>query len=75
MSLDRKFSDDGKELTIHLGQKFDFEKVRDFRLAYSEGIEEVNSIIINLQNMFSFISFQSFLTLALKQKFSINNIQ
>ncbi|WP_293762210.1 STAS domain-containing protein [uncultured Paraglaciecola sp.] len=49
MSLDRKFSADGKELTIHLGQKFDFEKVRDFRLAYSEGIEEVNSIIINLQ--------------------------
>ena len=49
MSLNRKFSDDGKELTIHLEQKFDFERVWDFRLAYSEGNESVDSIIINLQ--------------------------
>jgi hypothetical protein len=26
MSLERKFSDDGKELTIHLEQKFDLKK-------------------------------------------------
>jgi anti-anti-sigma factor len=49
MSLDREFSEDGKELTIYLEEKFDFGKVQDFRLAYSEGNEKVNSIVINLQ--------------------------
>lgn len=48
MSLDREFSEDGKELTIYLEEKFDFGKVQDFRLAYSEGNEELNSIIIDL---------------------------
>ena len=49
MSLDREFTDDGKELTIYLEEKFDFGKVQDFRLAYSEGSEGVISIVINLQ--------------------------
>ncbi|MFT5924205.1 MAG: anti-anti-sigma factor [Paraglaciecola sp.] len=49
MSLDRKFSKDGKELTIYLEEKFDFGKVQDFRLAYSEDNVKVNSIIIDLQ--------------------------
>jgi len=49
MSLDREFADDGKELTIFLEEKFDFGKVQDFRMAYSEGCEGVTSIIINLQ--------------------------
>jgi anti-anti-sigma factor len=49
MSLDREFSEDGKVLTIYLEEKFDFGKVQDFRIAYSEGNKGVISIIINLQ--------------------------
>ena len=49
MSLDRKFSEDGKELTIYLEEKFDFGRVQDFRLAYLEGNEGITSIVINLQ--------------------------
>jgi anti-anti-sigma factor len=49
MSLDREFSADGKELTIFLEEKFDFGKVQDFRLAYSQCSEGINSIVINLQ--------------------------
>lgn len=49
MSLERVFSDDGKELTIFLEEKFDFGKVQDFRVAYSEGNEGVTGIVINLQ--------------------------
>lgn len=49
MSLDRNFSADGKVLTIFVEDKFDFGKVQDFRLAYSEGNEGVYSVIINLQ--------------------------
>ena len=49
MSLNREFSADGKELTIFLEEKFDFGKVQDFRLAYSQGSEGINSIVINLQ--------------------------
>ena len=49
MSFAREFSGDGKKLTIYIEEKFDFGKVQDFRLAYSEGNDEVNSIVINLQ--------------------------
>ena len=49
MSLERQFSDDGKQLTIYLEEKFDFGKVQDFRFAYSEGTENVQSIVIDLQ--------------------------
>jgi anti-anti-sigma factor len=50
MSLNRCFSEDGKELTIYLGGKFDFSKVSELRLAYSEGNEGISSLVINLQN-------------------------
>lgn len=49
MSLDRKFSADGKVLTIFVGDKFDFDKVQDFRLAYSASNEGAGSIIIDLK--------------------------
>ena len=49
MSLDRVFSDDGKQLTIIVDEKFDFAKVQDFRVAYSNGSDEVKSIVIDLQ--------------------------
>ncbi|MFT5839126.1 MAG: anti-anti-sigma factor [Flavobacteriales bacterium] len=49
MSLNREFSQNGKRLTIFIEEKFDFGKVQEFRLAYSEGSENVNSIVINLQ--------------------------
>jgi anti-anti-sigma factor len=49
MSLDREFSANGNELTIYLEEKFDFGKVQDFRVAYSEGTQGVTSIVINLQ--------------------------
>jgi anti-anti-sigma factor len=50
MSLDRIFSDDGKQLTIFLDEKFDFSHVQGFRSAYSDGTEKVTSIIVDLQN-------------------------
>jgi anti-anti-sigma factor len=49
MSLDRSFSVDGKQLTIIVGQKFDFGQVQDFRVAYSSDSDEVKSVVINLQ--------------------------
>jgi anti-anti-sigma factor len=49
MSLNRCFSEDGKELTIYLSGKFDFEKANELLLAYSEGNEGVSSIVINLK--------------------------
>jgi len=49
MSLDREFSADGKELTVFVEEKFDFSKVQDFRMAYSQGVEAIDCIVINLQ--------------------------
>lgn len=49
MSLDREFSADGKQLTIFIEEKFDFSKVQDFRLAYSEETSSINSLTVNLQ--------------------------
>lgn len=49
MRLDRAFSDDGKQLTIIVDEKFDFDKVQDFRVAYSSDSDEVKSIVIDLQ--------------------------
>ncbi|KXI30616.1 STAS domain-containing protein [Paraglaciecola hydrolytica] len=49
MSLDREFSTDGKELTIFVEQKFDFSKVQDFRFAYTDSVDGIDSIVINLQ--------------------------
>lgn len=49
MSLAREFSSDGKELTIFVEEKFDFSKVQEFRIAYSEDTKLVDTLIINLQ--------------------------
>ena len=49
MSLDREFSEDGKVLTIYIEEKFNFGKVQEFRLAYSQDTEKVESIVIDLQ--------------------------
>jgi HptB-dependent secretion and biofilm anti anti-sigma factor len=49
MSLDKEFSEDGKQLTIYLEEKFDFSKVQDFRMAYSNVESPLDAILINLQ--------------------------
>ncbi|MFT4993647.1 MAG: anti-anti-sigma factor [Paraglaciecola sp.] len=49
MSFDRAFSDDGKQLTIIVDEKFDFGNVTDFRVAYSNDSDEVKSIVVDLQ--------------------------
>jgi anti-anti-sigma factor len=49
MSLDREFSADGKELTIFVEEKFDFSKVQDFRFAYTDSVDGIDSLVINLQ--------------------------
>ena len=49
MSLDRKFSEDGKQLTIFVDEKFDFGKVKDFREAYTSDTENVKDIAIDLE--------------------------
>ncbi len=49
MSLERQFSEDGTKLTIYLEEKFDFGKVQDFRLAYSQATENVREINVDLQ--------------------------
>lgn len=48
MSLERIFSDDGKQLTIVLDEKFDFGKVQDFRNAYESQSEDLIRIVIDL---------------------------
>lgn len=50
MTVERSFSSDGSELTITLGEKFDFGNVQDFRAAYSDGAQDVTSIKIDLEN-------------------------
>lgn len=49
MSLDKTLSEDGKELIIFLEDKFDFTKVQDFRLAYSDQPEGITTFIIDLE--------------------------
>lgn len=49
MSLDKTLSEDGKDLTIRIEDKFDFTKVQDFRLAYSEPPEGITTLIIDLE--------------------------
>ncbi|MFT4938230.1 MAG: anti-anti-sigma factor [Paraglaciecola sp.] len=48
MSLDRAFSEDGKFLTIFVDEKFDFGKVKDFRVAYTSDSDGVREIAIDL---------------------------
>ncbi len=50
MSLEKELSADGKTLTIILDEKFDFGKVQDFRESYSEGVDGVEKIVIDLAN-------------------------
>lgn len=50
MSLDRVFTDNGHQLTIFVGEKFDFSLVSDFKVAYSKETQEITSIVIDLQS-------------------------
>lgn len=50
MSLERNLSADGKVLTITLDDKFDFGKVQEFRQAYSENVDNVNHVVVDLVN-------------------------
>lgn len=49
MSLDKDISNDGKHLTIFIEEKFDFSKVQDFRIAYSDALKSLNTVIIDLE--------------------------
>ena len=48
MGLSRNVSDDGKVLTIVLEERFDFNAIHEFRDTYSEGVNDVNNIIVDL---------------------------
>lgn len=50
MSLERELSSDGKTLTIVLDDKFDFSKVQEFRDTYSDDIEGVETVVIDLSS-------------------------
>lgn len=50
MSLSRIISDDDKQLTIVLDDKFDFGKVQDFRNAYEADSSNITKIVIDLSN-------------------------
>jgi anti-anti-sigma factor len=49
MSLERKLSTNGQQLTVFVKDKFDFSQVQDFRLAYATDIDDVTSIVVDLQ--------------------------
>jgi anti-anti-sigma factor len=50
MSLERVLSSDGKTLTIVLDDKFDFSKVQEFRDTYSDDIDDVTTVVVDLGN-------------------------
>ena len=50
MSLENYLSADEKILTIAMGEKFDFGKVQDFRDAYLNCSDLVETIIVDLSN-------------------------
>lgn len=50
MSLDRVFSSNGEQLTIFIGEKFDFSTVADFRTAYSKDTSKVTTLIVDMQS-------------------------
>lgn len=50
MGLERHFSEDGKELTIVLDEKFDFGMVQEFRDAYTSDVSEVREVVVDLAN-------------------------
>ena len=50
MSLERDFSEDNKQLTIFISERFDFGLVQEFRAAYSDDNDTISTIIIDLQH-------------------------
>lgn len=48
MGLSRKITEQGKVLTIELGEMFNFSTVKDFKNAYSDGIEKVETVVVDL---------------------------
>lgn len=50
MSLETQLSSDEKVLTIYMEEKFDFGKVQDFRDAYLQINDSVNTIVVDLAN-------------------------
>lgn len=50
MGVEKDLSGDGKTLTIILDDKFDFAKVQEFRDTYSDGIDGVETIVVDLAN-------------------------
>jgi len=48
MEVSTDYRDDNRTLVIDVGEKFDFSKVEDFRLAYQHLGDEVNHIAIDL---------------------------
>lgn len=50
MSLETHMSNDETVLTIAMGEKFDFGKVQDFRDAYLNSADSINTIVVDLSN-------------------------
>lgn len=50
MSISRELSSEDKTLTIKVGEKFDFSQVQDFRHAYTDGLGDVNSVVVDLRS-------------------------
>lgn len=49
MSVKRELSEDGTNLVIELGDKFDFREVQDFRQAYMDDVENVTKVVVDLR--------------------------
>jgi anti-anti-sigma factor len=49
MNLETSYSKDGKQLTIYLGDKFDYLVLDAFKLAYTPIKDDVTSVVINLK--------------------------
>ncbi|MBO1256126.1 STAS domain-containing protein [Alteromonas sp. 5E99-2] len=49
MPIEAKTSSNNTELTIEIDSKFDFTKVEEFRMAYSETASEVRKVVVDLQ--------------------------
>ncbi|WP_026374475.1 STAS domain-containing protein [Aestuariibacter salexigens] len=50
MSVEKLLSDDGNALTIVMDQKFDFSKVQDFRMAYSDVGDGLKEVTVDLKD-------------------------
>ena len=49
MSLNTSISSDGTKFSIHVKGKFDFNLVQDFRLAYANVGQDVDTVIVDLR--------------------------